>query len=209
MPADFTVDEKRWASRGGLKLEAALRTFGLRARVENAACIDVGASTGGFTDVLLGFGAQKVTALDVGHGQMVDRLRSDPRVEVLEKTHIKTASLSVAPGPYAFFVVDVSFLAARTVLKPLSKRLLAGAEGVVLVKPQFELPDALIPRGGVIESRNLRKLAFNRFKKKALERGFTILGRVDSPVHGGDGNVEILTWLRFDGLPTTDAGDDD
>jgi 23S rRNA (cytidine1920-2'-O)/16S rRNA (cytidine1409-2'-O)-methyltransferase len=199
VPASFEIDESRWASRGGLKLEAAVLAFSLRPFIENASCIDVGASTGGFTDVLLFNGARHVTAVDVGHDQMIPRLRNDARVTLLEKMHFKTASLSVAPGPFNFFVVDVSFMAARTVLKPLARRLALGAHGVVLVKPQFELPDSLVPKGGVVESRNLRKLAFNRFKKKVPMRGFELLGRINSPVAGAAGNIEFLAHLRYTG----------
>jgi 23S rRNA (cytidine1920-2'-O)/16S rRNA (cytidine1409-2'-O)-methyltransferase len=190
-------DATDWASRGSLKLLGAIEAFALLETIRGADCVDVGASTGGFTDVLLRCGARHVTALDVGHDQLVERLRSDARVTVLEKTHIRTAALSVAPGPFDFFVVDVSFLAGRTVLKPLARRLRDGAEGVVLVKPQFELPTQLVPKGGVIESRNLRKLAWNRFRRKAVERGYAILGRIESPIAGGSGNVEFLAHLRF------------
>jgi 23S rRNA (cytidine1920-2'-O)/16S rRNA (cytidine1409-2'-O)-methyltransferase len=200
VPASFEIDENRWASRGGLKLEAAVLAFSLRSYIQDAYCIDVGASTGGFTDVLLHNGARHVTAVDVGHDQMIARLRNDARVTLLEKMHFKTASLNVAPGPFGFFVVDVSFMAARTVLRPLSKRLAVGAHGIVLVKPQFELPDSLVPKGGVAESRNLRKLAFNRFKKKVPMRGFELLGRINSPVAGAAGNIEFLAHLRYTGV---------
>src|SRR5262245_55173998 len=120
--------------RGGLKLEAALDGFGLS--VAGATALDVGASTGGFTDVLLERGAARVTAIDVGHGQLHGKLRGDPRVESLEGTNFKTLALDVAPGPYDLFVVDVSFVAARSMLRSLAFRLRAGAAGVVLLKPQ-------------------------------------------------------------------------
>ena len=130
----------RYVGRGGLKLEAALKQWGLEDSVRGATCIDVGASTGGFTDCLLQHGATRVTAIDVGHGQLHTKLRGDPRIEEIEGVHFKTLALSVAPGPYDFFVVDVSFISARNMLRGLAFRLREGAQGVILVKPQFELP---------------------------------------------------------------------
>ena len=137
------------ASRGGLKLQAAMKHFDLGGRVRGARAIDVGASTGGFTEVLLRAGAVRVTAIEVGHGQMVDRLRRDPRVKLLERTDFKTLSVNVEPGPFDFFSVDVSFVAARSMLRGLAFRLRPGAEGVVLVKPQFELPRHQVKAGDV------------------------------------------------------------
>jgi 23S rRNA (cytidine1920-2'-O)/16S rRNA (cytidine1409-2'-O)-methyltransferase len=146
-------------------------------------------------------GAAHVTGVDVGHGQMAEPLRSDSRVTLLERSHFKHLRLSEARGPFDFFTVDVSFASARSMLHPLAMRLSVGAQGVVLVKPQFELPKVLVPTGGVVESRNLRKLALNRFKRRARSEGFEVIERFDSPVPGGDGNVEFLVWLRFGGRP--------
>lgn len=196
---------RTWVGRGALKLLAAVEAFGLATELPWKHAIDIGASTGGFTEVLLHFGAARVTAVDVGYDQMVDALRNDRRVELLERVNFKTVSLTVAPGPYDFFVSDVSFMAARTLLKPLRKRIRPGTRGVMLVKPQFELPDALLPPGGVVESRNLRKFAFNRFKRKAVELGFRIIQRIDCPIAGGEGNVEFLVLLEFVGIPEAGA----
>ncbi len=196
---------RTWVGRGALKLLAAVEAFGLATELPWKHAIDIGASTGGFTEVLLHFGAARVTAVDVGYDQMVDALRNDRRVELLERVNFKTVSLTVAPGPYDFFVSDVSFMAARTLLKPLRKRIRPGTRGVMLVKPQFELPDALLPPGGVVESRNLRKFAFNRFKRKAVELGFRIIQRIDCPIAGGEGNVEFLVLLEFVGMPEAGA----
>jgi 23S rRNA (cytidine1920-2'-O)/16S rRNA (cytidine1409-2'-O)-methyltransferase len=193
-------DHQQWASRGALKLLAGLKTFRLLGRIRGARAIDIGASTGGFTDVLLYYGARHVTCVEVGYDQMVERLRNDARVLLLERVNFKTVSLQVAAGPFDFFVADVSFMAARTLLKPLRHRINVGTEGIVLVKPQFELPDALIPKGGVIVSKNLRKLAFNRFKRKAVQLGYEIVQRIDCPIAGGDGNVEYLVHLRYTGV---------
>ena len=128
-------------SRAGGKLEAAIARFQLSAAIAGAGAIDVGASTGGFTQALLAHGARSVMAVDVGHGQLHPSLRGDPRVTSLEGVDWKRLSLAVAEGPFDFFTVDVSFVAARNMLRSLAFRLRPGAEGVVLVKPQFELPD--------------------------------------------------------------------
>ncbi len=184
--------------RGGLKLEAALERFGLGAAVTGARAVDVGASTGGFTAALLRHGAVNVTAVDVGHGQLHTSLRSDARVTVLEKTDWKTLSLSVAPGPFDFFSVDVSFVAARNMLRGLAFRLRDGAEGIVLLKPQFELPPHEV-KGGDVSDPALRARALEQFTTKATALGFAIVGHIDSPVAGGSGTVEILLHLRFAG----------
>jgi len=187
--------------RGSLKLEAAIDAFRLDGVIRGATVLDVGASHGGFTRVLLDHGARHVDAVDVGHGQMREPLRSDPRVALYEGVHFKKLPPRILPGPFDFFTVDVSFVAARTMLRGVALRLRRGAEGVVLVKPQFELPDHLVPPGGVVADDGLRGLAWGRFKPKALALGFSMEGKMDSPVSGGDGNVEFLAWLRFDAIP--------
>ena len=184
--------------RGGLKLEAAIERFGLAPRISAARAVDVGASTGGFTESLLRHGAAHVTAVDVGKGQLHPSLRDDPRVTNLEGVHWKTLALSVAPGPFDFFTVDVSFAAARTMLRGLAFRLRPGAEGVILVKPQFELPDHLV-KGGNVTDAQLRKRALDQVREKAESLGFALIASADSPVAGGSGTVEILTHFRFEG----------
>jgi putative N6-adenine-specific DNA methylase len=179
--------------RGGLKLEAAIEKFGLGERIRGASCIDVGASTGGFTEAMLQHGAAHVTAADVGHGQLHPSLRDDSRVTNLEGVHWKTLPLSVAAGPFDFFSVDVSFVAARTMLRGLAFRLRDGAEGVVLVKPQFELPD------GDTANPQRRELALERVREKGESLGFELVAHADSPVAGREGTVEILAHLRFRG----------
>jgi putative N6-adenine-specific DNA methylase len=188
--------------RGGLKLEAAVERFGLGPGLRGARVVDVGAATGGFTQVLLRHGAAHVTAVDVGHGQLHGRLRGDPRVTSLEGVDWKTLSLSQVEGPFDAFSVDVSFVAARNMLRGLAFRLRPGAQGVVLVKPQFELPDRLVKGGDVVDPA-LRARALARFTDKATALGFTVVASIDSPVAGGSGTVEILAHLRFDGRPTS------
>ncbi len=190
-----------FVGRAGLKLEAAIERFGLAERVRGAAAIDVGAAAGGFTECLLRCGARTVTAVDVGHGQMDAALARDPRVFHLEGADWKTLSLSVAAGPFDFFTVDVSFVSARNMLRGLAFRLRDGAHGVVLVKPQFELP----PRGGRTRadattfSDAERAEAVRRVRAKAESLGFALVAHDDSPVAGREGTVEALAHLRFDG----------
>src|SRR3954469_10579826 len=159
--------------RGGLKLEGAVTRFGLRLR--GARAVDVGAATGGFTEVLLRHGAAHVTSVDVGHGQLHRRLRDDPRVTSLEGVDGKTLSLSQVEGPFDAFTVDVSFVAARNMLRGLAFRLRAGAHGVVLVKPQFELPERRLRPGkadsGAVDDPAIRRAALERFADKAQRLG--------------------------------------
>jgi putative N6-adenine-specific DNA methylase len=191
---------KQNVGRGGLKLEAAVTHFRLAGRLRGARAIDVGAGTGGFTEVMLRHGAAHVTAVDVGHGQLHAELRGDARVTSMEGVNWKSLTLGEAAGPFDAFSVDVSFVAARNMLRGLAFRLRPGAEGVVLVKPQFELPDRLV-KGGDVTDPALRARALERFRDKAAALGFTLLGSFDSPVAGGSGTVEILTHLRFEGRP--------
>jgi len=191
-------DKAELVGRAGLKLAAALDRFALAGAVRGAQAVDVGSSTGGFTQVLLERGAARVTAVDVGHDQLHPRLRDDPRVTLLEDTDWKTLALGTAPGPFDFFTVDVSFVAARSMLRGLAFRLRAGAQGVVLVKPQFELPDAIL-RGRDINAAETRSLALQRFAAKAEALGFRIAAHADSPVAGGEGTIELLAHLSFAG----------
>src|SRR5579872_4115113 len=199
---DKPADGETVLSRGGRKLEAALERFGLAAAVNGAAAVDVGASTGGFTAALLRHGARAVVAVDVGHDQLHTALRADARVTSLEGADWKTLSLQQAPGPFDFFTVDVSFVAARSMLRGLAFRLRDGAQGVVLVKPQFELPDRR-EANAAVDDPAWRQQALKRFSEKAGALGFEILGSADSPVAGGSGTVEVLAHLRFAGRPAS------
>src|SRR5450432_218964 len=196
MPRNVTETDA--VSRAAGKLEAALARFGLAAAVARARAVDVGASTGGFTQTLLRHGAAHVVAVDVGHGQLVPELRADARVTSMEGVDWKRLSLTEAPGPFDFFTIDVSFVAARNMLRGLAFRLRPGAEGVVLVKPQFELPDRQV-RGGRVDDENLRRAALDKVTKKAETLGFQVVAHADSPVAGGSGTIEILAHLRFAG----------
>jgi putative N6-adenine-specific DNA methylase len=189
---------KHPVGRGGLKLAAALERLRLAERVRGSRAIDVGASTGGFTEQLLAAGAHSVTAIDVGRDQLHPQLLQDARVSHLERSDFKTLPLRIAAGPFDFFTVDVSFVAARSMLRSLAFRLVPGAEGVVLIKPQFELPDKRVRRGNVSDPA-VRGEAVRRFTHKATVLGFEVIATLDSPVPGGSGTVEIIAHLRFRG----------
>jgi putative N6-adenine-specific DNA methylase len=187
-------------SRAGGKLEAAIERFRLGDAIAGARAIDVGASTGGFTQALLAQGAESVLAVDVGHGQLHPSLRADRRVTSLEGVDWRRLSLGVAEGPFDFFTVDVSFVAARNMLRALAFRLRPGAEGVILVKPQFELPDRRVKAAGP-NTEVLRNEALEKVRARAGGLGFDVIEHIDSPVPGGSGTVEVLAHLRFGGRP--------
>ncbi len=197
-------------TRGARKLDAALAAFAFAEHVRDARVVDVGASTGGFTRTLLDAGAANVLAVDVGHGQIDPALRRDPRVRVLERVDWKRLPPTIEPGPFDAFTVDVSFTAARTMLRGLAFRLRTGAHGLVLVKPQFELPEGAVEPGAPGDAAT-RARALARFRAKAEKLGFTVLGSLDSPVPGGKGTIELFAHVRFDGWtdrPRAAAGDE-
>src|SRR5215467_3628209 len=188
----------RFVSRGGEKLDHALDAF----RVEPAGldCIDVGASTGGFTDVLLQRGAARVIALDVGYGQLHPRLRSDPRVTVLERTNARTlAALPFAPQ---LAVCDVSFISVRLALQPVLRLCAPGWQAVVLVKPQFEAGRADVGKGGVVRDDEVRRRVVREVAEAALSWGASVRGVVDSGLPGPKGNREIFLHLVHSEQPT-------
>jgi putative N6-adenine-specific DNA methylase len=190
------------ATRGARKLQAAIDAFDLAARIAGARAIDVGASTGGFTATLLAHGARHVSAIDVGREQLAAQLRSDSRVTAYEQTDFRRAPLALAPGPFDFFTVDVSFMAARNVLRALAFRLAPGAHGVVLLKPQFELPSSAV-RGGDVSDPRLRRRARARFEARAQALGFRVLAQRESEVAGGSGTIEMPLHVVFEQRPAS------
>ena len=186
-------------SRASAKLEAALDRFRLRAAVRGARAVDVGASTGGFSEALLAAGAASVLAVDVGHDQLHPSLRDHPKVTSLEGSDWRRLPLDVAEGPFDFFTVDVSFVAARNMLRALAFRLRPGAEGVVLVKPQFEVPDR--GRGRYVDDPQRRREALEKVREKAEALGFSLVAQADSPTAGAEGTIEVLAHLRFSDRP--------
>jgi len=189
-----------FVSRGGDKLERALETFGIT--VDGLVCLDAGASTGGFTDVLLRRGAQRVYAVDVGHGQLDWRLRGDPRVVVMERTNVRT--LDALPEPIDAAVADVSFISLRLVLPSISRLARPGAPIVTLVKPQFEAGKDQVPRGGVVRDPAIHRRVLLDLWAWALAHGLTPHGLTPSPIRGPAGNVEFLLWLTNEPADSAD-----
>jgi 23S rRNA (cytidine1920-2'-O)/16S rRNA (cytidine1409-2'-O)-methyltransferase len=185
--------ERRYASRGGEKLEGALADLGIDVR--GLACLDLGASTGGFTDCLLQSGAARVTAVDVGYGLIDARLRADPRVALLERTNARHLEASAVEGPFDLVSVDVSFISVRLLL-PRMVEVAPGADLLVLVKPQFEVGRDRVGKGGVVREDALREEAAGDVARAAGDLGYREAGRVDSRLPGPKGNREIFLWLR-------------
>lgn len=181
-----------YVSRGGLKLEAALRAF--EPPVAGLICADVGASTGGFTDCLLKHGAAKVYALDVGHGQLDSLLASDPRVVAREGVNARFLGADFFPEPVSLAVVDASFISLRLLL-PALKRSIPHAAILALVKPQFEVGRKDVGKGGVVRDALIRERAVEAVCVAAKELGYTLRGTLESPVKGPKGNVEYFVYL--------------
>ena len=189
-----------FVSRGGEKLEHALQTFGID--VDGLVCLDAGASTGGFTDVLLRRGAERVYAVDVGHGQLDWRLRNDPRVVSMERTNIRT--LDALPEPIDVAVADVSFISLRLVLPSIARLARTGAPVVALVKPQFEAGKGQVPRGGVVRDPAVHRRVLLDLWAWALANSLTPRGLTPSPIRGPAGNVEFLLWLANEPVEPAD-----
>jgi 23S rRNA (cytidine1920-2'-O)/16S rRNA (cytidine1409-2'-O)-methyltransferase len=182
---------RRYVSRGGLKLEGGLTAFDINPA--GLHCLDVGASTGGFTDCLLQHGASQVIAVDVGRGLLHARLRGDARVAVVEGVNAR--DLPALP-PVGFFVADLSFISLRTVLPSVAARVPPRTPGIVLFKPQFEAARDEVPRDGVVRDARVRARALERFRAWAEAGGWGWLGVVEAPVTGDKGNQEQLVHLR-------------
>jgi 23S rRNA (cytidine1920-2'-O)/16S rRNA (cytidine1409-2'-O)-methyltransferase len=189
--------------RGALKLQGALDRFGLDPAGRVA--IDVGASTGGFTEVLLARGAVRVYALDVGRGQLHEKIRADPRVVVLEKTNARDLSPAIVPEPCALASVDVSFISVRKILAPLATVLADGADAVVLVKPQFEVGRRQVGRGGLVTDPALHLASLADVAEGAQAAGYGVAGAVPSPITGTEGNREFFLHLVTRG-PSLERG---
>jgi 23S rRNA (cytidine1920-2'-O)/16S rRNA (cytidine1409-2'-O)-methyltransferase len=193
-PLDVRGQDHPWVSRGGLKLDHAIRHFGLNP--QGLTCLDVGASTGGFTDVLLHHGAQKVYAVDVGHGQLAWKLRNDPRVVVMERVNARYLDAAQIPEPIQAIVCDASFIGLRTVLPAALALAAPGAWAVALIKPQFEVGPA-VAKGGVVREPAVHGRVCNEIRVwwSALP-GWEVLGIEASPILGPEGNREFLIAAR-------------
>jgi 23S rRNA (cytidine1920-2'-O)/16S rRNA (cytidine1409-2'-O)-methyltransferase len=181
-------------SRGALKLEAALHDFGFDP--VGRVALDIGASTGGFTEVLLAEGAAKVYAVDVGRGQLHERLRADPRVVSLEATDARNLDAALIPEPVGTIVADVSFISLTQALPAALKRAAPGAWLVALVKPQFEAGREAVGKGGIVRKAEDRERAVVRVRDFLEGEGWIVLGVIPSPIEGGSGNVEFLIGAR-------------
>lgn len=190
-------EKPRHVSRGGLKLEAALDTFGIN--VTDTVAIDIGASTGGFTDCLLQRGALRVHAFDVGTNQLAWKLRQDPRVLSREKFNCRDLSLADTGEPAGIVVIDVSFISLTLILGPAFSVLEKGGDLVCLIKPQFELERDDIGKGGIVRDSALHRRAVSKIQEFVTARlNKAWCGVTDSPITGTDGNREFLAWLRHE-----------
>ena len=183
-----------YVSRGGLKLEKAMREFGLQ--LQGRTCMDIGASTGGFTDCMLQNGAQRVYSVDVGYGQLAWSLRTDPRVVNLERTNARYLTREQVPEEIGFFSVDVSFISLTLILPAVRPLLAEHGQAVCLIKPQFEAGREKVGKKGVVRDKAVHEEVIEKIRSFALENGFSVLGLTFSPVKGPEGNIEYLIYLE-------------
>lgn len=195
----------RYVSRGGLKLEKAVSAFQLE--LAGKICLDIGASTGGFTDCMLQNGAEKVYAVDVGHGQLAWTLRQDERVVCLERTNIRYVTEEEVPEKLDFASCDVSFISLTKVLGPVRALLKEGGRMVCLIKPQFEAGREKVGKKGVVRDEAVHREVVEKIRDFALANGFSVLGLSFSPVKGPEGNIEYLIYLEKSDAPADGGGD--
>lgn len=190
-----------FVSRGGVKLAAALDAW--KVDVSGLTCLDIGISTGGFSDCMLQRGAASVIGVDSGHGQLADKLRSDPRITLLEHTNARHLTADLLPSEIGFFAVDVSFIAASLVLPAVIAAAFPGnadgtsREAVILVKPQFEAGKEFVGKGGIVHSSDAHQRAIDRVTKTLEDNGAVETRWMNSPIQGGDGNREFLIYARI------------
>lgn len=180
----------RYVSRGGLKLEAALQQF--EVPVSDTIALDIGASTGGFTDCLLQHGASKVYSVDVGYGQLAWKLRQDPRVQVIERANIRDLDPALVPDLIDIAVIDVSFISLEKVVPAMARFLKPDSTVIALIKPQFEVGREHVGKGGIVRDEAARSEAVKKVKRVFEEAGLIVQGVIPSPITGQDGNVEFL-----------------
>ena len=183
-----------YVSRGGLKLEKAITVFPID--LKDRTCADIGASTGGFTDVMLKNGASLVYAIDVGYGQLAWSLRNDSRVVVMERTNARNISPDWFSNPISFASIDVSFISLKLILPPLIDCLPEGGEVVALIKPQFEAGRSEVGKNGVVRDRKIHKRVCQEIMTFADSQGYTVRGLSYSPIKGPKGNIEFLLYMQ-------------
>jgi 23S rRNA (cytidine1920-2'-O)/16S rRNA (cytidine1409-2'-O)-methyltransferase len=184
----------RYVSRGGLKLEAALLAFDIN--VEERLCIDIGASTGGFTDCMLQHGARRVWAIDVGHNQLAWKIRQDPRVVVREGVNARNLNSSEFPELFDMATIDVSFISLAKILPAIRGTLVDRADCIALVKPQFEVGKGEVGRGGIVTDPAKHRRVLTETTETARSAGFVAIGLIESPILGAEGNREFLLHLK-------------
>ena len=198
VPNDAQIEVRgntlRYVSRGGLKLEKAMTTFGLK--LDGCICADIGASTGGFTDCMLQNGAVKVYAVDVGYGQLAWSLRTDERVVNMERTNIRNVTLDMLAEPIEFFSVDVSFISLHHIFPVAQAITTPDAMGVCLVKPQFEAGREKVGKNGVVRDPATHREVLHNAMGYAAANGFVVRGLDFSPVKGPEGNIEYLMFVQ-------------
>ena len=193
---EVTAEICSYVGRGGLKLEKALKVFNIN--LSGYICLDIGASTGGFTDCMLQNGAKKVYALDVGHSQLDESLKNDIRVVNMEKTNIRTADISLFDDRIDFIATDVSFISLKLVIPKIYELLSEKGEACVLIKPQFEAGKENISKNGIVRKPSVHKSILNDMLFFAKENKMTPMGLDVSPIKGGSGNTEYLMYLKKD-----------
>lgn len=194
LPLEVRGDTQRYVSRGGYKLEKAMNSFPIT--LTDKVTMDIGASTGGFTDCMLQNGATKVYSVDVGYGQLAWKLRQDERVVNLERTNMRYVTHEQVPDKIDFFSVDVSFISLKLIL-PVARELLSdNGEGVCLIKPQFEAGKDKVGKNGVVRDKNVHIEVVNTIIDFCLNNGFDVLGLDYSPIKGPQGNIEYLIHIR-------------
>ena len=199
LPIEIKGQDHPWVSRGGLKLEKGLQAFDIDP--QGMTCLDVGASTGGFSDVLISGGATKVFAVDVGHGQFAWKLRQNPRIVVLERTNARYLTIENIPEPIDLIVCDASFIGLQTVLPAAMSLAAHNARMVALIKPQFEVGKGRVGKGGVVREPELHVEVCEKIRVwLESQPGWSVLGIADSPIKGPEGNKEFLIGGKCDAV---------
>jgi len=199
---EFKGESLKYVSRGGLKLEKAVDAFGIN--LQDKVCLDIGASTGGFTDCMLQSGAKKVFSIDVGYGQFAWKLRMDERVVCLERTNIRYVTPDITGEPADFASIDVSFISLRTVLPAIINLLKENGEIVALIKPQFEAGREKVGKKGVVREKSTHIEVIEKITNFIEEKGLNILNLGFSPIKGPEGNIEYLVYFTKDSKRESD-----
>ncbi len=181
-------------SRGGLKLHSAIEYFNID--VKDLIVMDVGSSTGGFTDCLLQHGARRVYCIDVGYGQLAWKLRNDPRVVLFERTNIRYLKKEAIPEPVDLITIDVSFISLKKVIPHVREFLKEDGEILALIKPQFEVGKGEVGKGGIVRDKEKREDAVESIRDFVMENGFQVIGIFESPLRGQKGNIEYFIYMR-------------